>query len=200
MRKKMAKKFKICIWAALMLMLFASRAFALEIEVNLSFGSYAKADDYLKQLYGKNNTISGFGTSLYLTKHIGLFFDTDFMSAGGVSTYDEKTLAYKENHISVGLQYLFTLYSFTPARKLKLYFKGGGLFLHYSETFEEKISETIPGICFGAGVIFCVKHIGLGLEAVKNYAYEEIEILGLDMVEKINFSGFRFSLKGVYTF
>jgi len=83
---------------------------------------------------------------------------------------------------------------------LDLYLKAGGLFLRYSETFEETLAATIPGFCFGGGAIFRLKKFGIGFEALKNYAFEEVEILGLEIIEKINFSGFRFSLKGTYSF
>lgn len=201
MKKKTEKKKKKMILIGIIMLLFLTFvAFPLEFELNLSLGSYAKADDYLKQLYEMKSTIPGFGASLYLSKKVGFFVDAHFISGTGQSTYDKKPLAYSEKHLSIGLQYRFLLYRFSPVTKLDLYFKLGGLFLQYSETFEEKFFTTIPGLCFGAGVIFRLKKVGIGCEGVKNFAYEEIEIQGLDIIERVDFSGFRFSLKGVYTF
>jgi hypothetical protein len=201
MRKKMAKKIKKRIITGLMMMFFfVSSGIALELELNLSVGRYAKADEYFKELYGKSGNIPGAGVVLYLNEHTGLFVDMNFLSARGSSTIENTPLEYKESHFATGLQYRFTVYRFAPAVRVELFFKAGSLFLRYSETFAETFSRTIPGFCFGAGAVFRLKKFGAGFEAVKNYAFEEVEIQGLEIVEKINFSGFRFALKGSYTF
>lgn len=184
----------------LIIMIFAVPVFSLEWQAYLSYGNYAKADDYLEEFYDKISGMPGVGASLFFNKKIGLFMDAHFISTSGLSTYDNKSLEYSERHISAGLQYRLTIYRVSPIMKINLYFKGGGLFLRYSETFDEKISKTIPGFCFGGGIIFRLKQAGIGFEAVKHLAFEEVEIQGLDTVEKIDFSGFRFSLKALYTF
>ncbi|MCK5058748.1 MAG: hypothetical protein KAT34_19020 [Candidatus Aminicenantes bacterium] len=184
----------------IIIVIFAVPGFSLEWQVNLSYGSYAKADDYLEEFYEKISGIPGVGASLFFNKKVGFFIDAHFISASGRSTYDNKPLEYSERHISAGLQYRVTIYRVSPVIKLNLFFKGGGLFLRYSETFEEKNNKTIPGFCFGGGILFRLKKTGIGVEAVKNLAYEEVEIQGLDRVEKIDFSGFRFSFKVLYTF
>lgn len=184
----------------MMAVIFVLPGFSVEWQVNLSYGNYAKADDNLKDFYDKISGVPGVGASLFFNKNIGLFMDAQFISTSGRSTYDNKTVEYSERHISAGLQYRLTVYRISPTMKFNLYFKGGGLFLRYSETFGEKISKTIPGFCFGGGILFRLKKAGIGFEAVKNLAYEEVEIQGLDTIEKIDFSGFRFSLKALYTF
>lgn len=181
-------------------MIFVLPGFSLEWQANLSYGSYAKADDYLEEFYEKISGITGVGASLFFNKKIGLFIDAHFISTSGRSTFDNKPLEYSERHISAGLQYRLTIYRVSPVMKFHLYFKGGSLFLRYSETFEEKITKTIPGFCFGGGLLFRLKKVGIGFEAIKNLAFEEVEIQGLDRIEKIDFSGFRFSLKALYTF
>jgi len=184
----------------IIILIFAVPGFSLEWQANLSYGNYAKADDYLEEFYDKISGMPGVGASLFFNKKIGLFMDAHFVSTSGRSTYDNKILEYSERHISAGLQYRLTIYRISPVMKINLYFKGGGLFLRYSETFEEKISKTIPGFCFGGGIIFRLKQAGIGFEAVKHLAYEEVEIQGLDAIGKIDFSGFRFSFKALYSF
>ena len=184
----------------IIIVIFVVPGFSLEWQANLSYGNYAKADDYLEEFYDKISGMPGVGASLFFNKKIGLFMDAHFVSTSGRSTYDNKILEYSERHISAGLQYRLTIYRISPVMKINLYFKGGGLFLRYSETFEEKINKTIPGFCFGGGIIFRLKQAGIGFEAVKHLAYEEVEIQGLDAIEKIDFSGFRFSFKALYTF
>lgn len=196
----MENKIDKAIVGLMMVLFLAAPVFSLEPELNLSIGRYAKADDYLVELYGKSNNIPCAGAVLYLTEKIGIFIDVSFMSARAQSTMENKALEYKENHFTTGLQYRYPVYRFSPDIRVDLYLKAGGLFLRYSETFEETFAATIPGFCFGGGAIFRLKKLGVGFEALKNFAYEEVEIQGLDMIEKINFSGFRFSLKGTYSF
>lgn len=174
--------------------------FSIAVEVHLSYGSYAKGDDYFKKIYDGKTNMPGLGVALFLSKHIAIFADAGMISAAGKSSYEGKPLEYDEKHLAVGLQYRFPIFSFSEDKILFLYLKGGSLFLHYSETFEGKIAAAIPGFCIGAGWVFRVKRAGIGLEVVKNFAYEETVIQGLNIIEAIDFSGVRFSLKGSYSF
>jgi hypothetical protein len=182
------------------LLAIAIPVFSMEVEVNLSFGSYAKGDEYFKEFYAGKTNMPCLGVSLFLSKYIAVYVDAGMISASGKSSYEGKALEYNEKHLSIGLQYRFPIFSFSQDKTLLLYLKGGSLFLRYAETFEEKIAETIPGYCIGAGWTFRFKRAGIGLEVVKNFANEEIEIQGLNIVEEIDFSGVRFSLKGSYSF
>lgn len=182
------------------LLAIAIPVFSMEVEVNLSYGSYVKGDQYFKEFYDGKTNMPGVGVSLFLSKYIAVFVDAGMISASGKSSYEGKTLEYNEKHLAVGLQYRFPIFRFSEDKTLLLYLKGGSLFLHYAETFEETTAAAIPGFCIGAGWTFRFKRAGIGLEVVKNFAYEETAIQGLSIIEEIDFSGVRFSLKGSYSF
>lgn len=183
-----------------MMAILVIQAYPVDIEVGVSLGSYSKSDELFKELYGAKSTIPGFGAVFFLTRQLGFFFDVGAVSHEGVSTYDNAILTYKETHFALGVQYRRRLYSFSDDKRVDFYLKVGSLFLKYSETFAETGGATVPGLYIGGGVLFRWKKFGVGIEMVKNYSYEEIEIQGLDIIESIDFSGFRLSLKGTYTF
>lgn len=194
------KKKKVILGVLFLMAVLVMQAFPVNIEVGITLGSYAKSDELFKELYGAKSTVPGFGAVFFFTRHVGFFFDVGAVSHEGISTYDNTPLTYKETHFALGLQYRLPLYSFSDHMKVECYFKGGSLFLKYSETFDEKGGASVPGLYLGGGVLFRWKKFGVGIEIAKNYSYEEIEIQGLDIVESIDFSGFRLSIKGTYTF
>ena len=183
-----------------MMVVLVMQAFPVDIEVGISLGSYGKNDELFKELYGAKSTVPGFGAVFFFTRHVGFFFDVGAVSHEGLSTYDSTPLTYKETHFALGVQYRLRLHSFSADKRVDFYLKGGSLFLKYSETYREKGGATVPGLYLGGGVLFRWQKFGVGIEMAKNYSYEEIEIQGLNIVESIDFSGFRLSLKGTYTF
>ena len=82
----MENKINKVIAGLVLVLLFAAPGFTMEPEVSLSLGRYAKADDYLEELYGHNGNITCAGAALYLTEKIGIFIDVSSMSARAQST------------------------------------------------------------------------------------------------------------------
>jgi len=184
----------------LVLFLISVNVFAMEFQLSGYYGVYLKDENLFKQLYGKNKKIFGMGMDFFFIKFSALYIDAGYMYASGESSYYKLPLSYRETQLSAGVKFRFTLIRFSPLYELNLYGKVGGLYISYSETFEEKISGNIFGVTAGGGIIFWLKRIGVGLEMMKNIATKDVDIQGLDTTEEIDYGGLRIVLKGVIRF
>jgi hypothetical protein len=194
--KKMKKSVLLC---CLLLGVFCIKIFSVEIALNGSLGIYGKDHDLFKQLYSKQSKTFGVGMSVLFFKFSGFYLDAHYMFAKGESTYYKKPLSYNELHLSGGLKLRLKLFQLSPNPnyKLYLYFKVGGIYIRYVESFEEKISGNVYGGTVGGGINAWFNRFGIGIEVMKNFATKNLVIQGLDTYESTNFGGLRIVAKGV---
>lgn len=193
----MKKSVLLC---CLLLGVFCIKIFPAEIALNGSLGIYGKDHDLFKQIYSKQSKTFGAGMTVFFFKFSGFYLDAHYMFANGESTYYKKPLNYNELHLSGGLKLrfkLFQLSSTNPNYKLYLYFKGGGIYIRYSENFEEKVSGNVYGGTVGGGLNAWFNRFGIGIEVMKNLATKDIAIQGLNTTETTNFGGLRIVVKGL---
>jgi hypothetical protein len=194
--EKMKKSLLLC---CLLLGIFCIKIFPVEVALNGSLGIYGKDHDLFKQMYGKQSKTFGAGISVLFVKFSGIYLDAHYMFANGESSYYKKPLSYNELHLSGGLKFRIKLFqlSSNPNYKLYLYIKGGGIYIRYSENFEEKVSGNVFGGTVGGGLNAWFNRFGIGIEIMKNFATKDVLIQGLDTRETINFGGLRIVAKGL---
>jgi len=191
---------RVILFISLVLFIFSLNTFAIEFQLNGFYGIYTKDHACFKECYGKNKNIFGIGADISFLKFTGLYLDVGYMSASGESSYLKQPLSYNEIQLSAGLKLHLTVFRLSPMKELNLYIKGGGLYIGYSETFEEKISGNVFGFSAGGGLTFWFKRIGIGLEVKKNIASKDLKIKGLDTTETVAYNGLRVVLKCILRF
>jgi len=170
------------------------------LQVGGSFVLYSKSYDISQDLYGKSEISFGIDCCYFLNSLFGLYLETNFYSSEGKSSHLQNPLQYSETHFMPGIKFRLNLFHFKNSKGLKLYLKCSGLIISYSEKFEDTTKGTAYGFTFGGGLAFYFNQFGVALELAKNVADKDINIEGLDIIEKVSFSGTRLALRFFFNF
>lgn len=184
----------------LMILLVSSNMSAMEFQLYVPLGVSAKSDIMFKQLYGERNTFYGAGAAIFFNKNWGAYVDTHIMNTDGESNYYKQDISYSETSVGVGMVYRFNIWDPSPNTRLNIFVKLGAQFIHFSEEFTEKISDSVFGFSAGCGVMFWFERFGLGLELKREIAEKDVSIQGTGTSESISFNSTKVSLNGAIRF